>query len=141
MYGTCRVVSGINLKTGSKNICQSLRKYPLATADLFLFNLEKSKKNFENVNYEMLEALKDGDAFAEKYDSQKLKIKTPNIVMVFSNHFPEIEELSTNRWKVFTIRDNHLEEREAEKNGYYYVFVTKKKKQVKKKEWESDNNY
>ena len=47
MYGTSRVVSGINLKTGSKHICQSLRKYPLATADIFLFNLGKSKKNFE----------------------------------------------------------------------------------------------
>ena len=97
MYGTCRVISGINLKTGSKHICQSLRKYPLATADIFLFNLEKSKKNFKNVNYEMLEALKDGDAFAEKYDSQKLKIKTPNVVMVFSNHFPETKELAIDR--------------------------------------------
>merc|ERR1712236_90555 len=94
MFGTSRVVSGRNLKTGSKNICQSLRKHPLATADIFLFNLGKSKKNFENVNYEMLETLKDGDAFADKYDSEKLKIKTPNVVMVFSNHFPEIKELA-----------------------------------------------
>ena len=124
MYGTCHVVSGINLKTGSKHICQSLRKYSLATADIFLFNLGKSKKNFENVNYEMLE---------EIYDHQKLKIKTPNIVMVFSNHFPETNELATNRWKVFTIEDNILVEKEPKKNGYYYVFVTKKKKQVKRK--------
>ena len=109
MFGTSRVVSGINLKTSSKNICQSLRKHPLATADIFLFNLGKSKKNFENVNYEMLEDLKDGDAFAEKYDSQKLKIKTPNVVMVFSNHRPQPGELALNRWKVFDIVDDHLE--------------------------------
>ena len=141
MYGTCRVVSGINLKTGSKNICQSLRKYSLATADIFLFNLEKSKNNFENVNYEMLEALKDGDAFAEKYDSEKLKIKTPNVVMVFSNHFPETKELAIDRWKVFTIEDNILVENEPKKNGYYYSFVTKKKKQVKNKECDRDSDY
>ena len=55
MYGSCRVVSGVNLKSGSKHICQSLRKYPLATADIFLFNLGKSKKNFDKVKYEMLE--------------------------------------------------------------------------------------
>ena len=109
MFGTRHVVSGINLKTSSKNICQSLRKHPLATADIFLFNLGKSKKNFENVNYEMLEDLKDGDAFAEKYDSQKLKIKTPNVVMVFSNHRPQPGELALNRWKVFDIVDDHLE--------------------------------
>ena len=93
MYGTSRVVSGINLKASSKNICHALTKHPLATADIFLFNLGKSKKNFENVNYEMLEDLKDGDAFAKNYDCQKLKIKTPNVVMVFSNHFPETEEI------------------------------------------------
>ena len=61
--------------------------------------------------------------------------------MVFSNHFPKIEELATNRWKVFFIRDNHLEEKEAEKNGYYYCFVPKKKKQVKKKDCDSDSDY
>ena len=89
----------------------------------------------------MLEALKDGDAFAEKYDSQKLKIKTPNVVMVFSNHFPETKELAIDRWKVFTIEDNILVENEPKNNGYYYSFVTKKKKQVKKKECDSDSDY
>ena len=111
MHGTNRVATGINLKTKSANICQSLRKHSLATVDIFLFNLGKSKKNFENVNYEMLEDLKDGDAFAEKYDSQKLKIKTPNVVMVFSNHFPETEELAVDRWKLFSIVDNQLKEK------------------------------
>ena len=85
MYGTSRVVLGINLKASSKNICHALSKHPLATADIFLFNLGKSLKNYEEVNYEMLEDLKDGDAFTEKYDSHKIKIKTPNVVMVFSN--------------------------------------------------------
>ena len=111
MYGSSRAVSGIDLKTGSKHISQSLRKYPLARADIFLFNLGKSKKNFENVNYEMLESLKDGKAFSEKYDSEKLKIKTPNVVMVFSNHFPETEELAVDRWKLFSIVDNRLKEK------------------------------
>ena len=71
MFGTSRVVSGINLKASSKNICHALSKHPLATADIFLFNLGKSLKNYEEVNYEMLEDLKDGDAFTEKYDSHK----------------------------------------------------------------------
>ena len=57
----------------------------------------------------MLEDLKDGDAFAEKYDSQKLKIKTPNVVMVFSNHRPQAGELALNCLKVFNIVDDHLE--------------------------------
>ena len=128
MYGTSRVVSGINLKATSKNICHALTKQPLATADIFLFNLGKSKKNFENVNYEMLEDLKDGDAFTEKYDSQKLKIKTPNIVMVFSNYRPQPGELALDRWKVFDIVDDHLEPAIPVDNKVNHCWITKKKK-------------
>ena len=128
MYGTSRVVSGINLKASSKNICHALTKQPLATADIFLFNLGKSKKNFENVNYEMLEDLKDGDAFTEKYDSQKLKIKTPNIVMVFSNYRPQPGELALDRWKVFDIVDDHLEAAIPVDNKINHCWITKKKK-------------
>ena len=130
MYGTRHVVSGINLKTSSKNISQSLRKHSLVTADIFLFNLGKSKKDFENVNYEMLEFLKDGDAFAEKYDSEKLKIKTPNVVMVFSNHFPEMEELAPNRWKVFTIRDKQLVEEIFMKDAEDKKLTSEEKKKL-----------
>ena len=54
MFGKSRVVKDINLKMGSKNICHALSKHPLATADIFLFNLGKSKKDFENVNYGIL---------------------------------------------------------------------------------------
>jgi len=128
MYGTSRVVSGINLKATSKNICHALTKQPLATADIFLFNLGKSKKNFENVNYEMLEDLKDGDAFTEKYDSQKLKIKTPNVVMVFSNYRPQPGELALDRWKVFDIVDDHLEAAIPVDNKINYCWITNKKK-------------
>ena len=137
MFKTPRVVSGINLKTSSKNICQSLRKYPLATADIFLFNLGKSLKKYEEVNYELLEDLKDGDAFAEKYDSQKLKIKTPNVVMVFSNYNPKGKELATDRWQVFHIVNEELEEREGKDHVYCYDFVKKEKKENKNKNSES----
>ena len=137
MFGSRRVVSGINLKTSSKNICQSLRKYQLATVDIFLFNLGKSLKKYEEVNYELLEDLKDGDAFAEKYDSQKLKIKTPNVVMVFSNYNPKGKELATDRWQVFHIVNEELEEREGKDHVYCYDFVKKEKKENKNKNSES----
>ena len=78
----------------------------------------------------MLEFLKDGDAFAEKYDSEKLKIKTPNVVMVFSNHFPEMEELAPNRWKVFTIRDKQLVEEIFMKDGEDKKLTSEEKKKL-----------
>ena len=120
MFGANRVVSGINLKTSSKNICQSLRKYPLATADIFLFNLGKTKKDYEDINYGILEDLKDGSTFAEKYDSQNLKIRTPNIIMIFSNHFPDKKELASDRWKIFSIKNSELEENKKMKSLHQY---------------------
>ena len=116
MFGIRRVVSGINIKSNSANICHCLAKQSLATADIFLFNIGKSMKRFEEVNYEVLEDLKDGDAFASKYNSQELKIKVPNVVMVFSNNEPNTQELATDRWKVFQIVNGQLEEIEVDQD-------------------------
>ena len=94
LYGTRKVVSGINLRANTASICHVLSKQPLSTADIFLFNIGKAKKKTDAVNYEVLEDLKDGDAFAAKYNSQQLKIRTPNVVMVFSNEKPNTNQLA-----------------------------------------------
>ena len=94
-------------------------------------------KKYGEVNDELLEDLKDGDAFAEKYDSQKLKIKTPNVVMVFSNYNPQAKELATDQWQVFHIVNEELEERAGRDHIYYYNFVKKDKKEEKLDIYES----
>ena len=142
MFGIRRVVSGINIKSSSANICHALSKQSLATADIFLFNIGKSMKKFEEVNYEVLEDLKDGDAFASKYNSQQLKIKVPNVVMVFSNNVPNTRELATDRWKVFQIENDQLEEIGVDQ--VKYTNLTKKKVQdrfsTKKFKYDSDSD-
>ena len=119
MFGRSRVASGILIKATTPNICHALTKQPLATTYIFLFNLGKSKKKSDVVNYEVLEDLKDGDAFASKYYSQQLKIKTPNVVMVFSNEKPDTKQLAMDRWKLFYIENDSLEEKQVVKNGDY----------------------
>ena len=94
--------------TKSGSICCALKKYPLATTDILLFNISRSKRAFEEINYKILEDLKDGDAFADKYDSQLLKIKSPNVVMVFSNDTSEHCKMSVDRWRVFYIENDEL---------------------------------
>ena len=84
-------MTGIDIKANNASIFQALRKCPIVTADIFLFNIGKSKKKFEVINYDALEAMKDGEAFASKYDSQQLKIRVPNVVMVFSNSPPDVK--------------------------------------------------
>ena len=105
-YGTKRVVR-LAAKNKTSNIAQVLRKQQLATTDIFMFNDARSK-NHETVNYEMLENIKDGQAEASKYNSEIIKFRTPNIVVVFSNENPDRKELSSDRWNVFKI-DTEME--------------------------------
>ena len=101
-FGWNRVVSGMDIKTKNTSICHILRKRPLITTDIFLFNVGKAKA-FEDVNNEMLEKIKDGKLLASKYDSMELRLKSPNVVVVFSNDKPEIRQLAFDRWLIFVI--------------------------------------
>ena len=140
MFGRKRVVAnGINIKSNSASICHALSKRPLATTDIFMFNIGKSSRRMEEVNYEMLEDLKDGDAFASKYNSQELKIKVPNVVIVFSNDWPNTRELAEDRWKIFSIEDDELEEERV--GQMRYTNLTKKNKKEKPtNQRDSDDN-
>ena len=126
-FGVRRVVSGISIKSATPSIYYCLMKQPLSTADIFLFNIGKAKKVGEAVNYEVLEDLKDGAAFSSKYNSQQLKIKTPNIVIVFSNEKPDTSELAIDRWKLFYIENDFLVEKQVVKNGYNNSIIPKRK--------------
>ena len=114
VFGTRRVVSGIDIKTSNASFFQALRKCPLVSADIFLFNIGKSKKKFDEINYDALEKLKDGEAFASKFNSQQLKIRVPNVVMVFSNCPPDFRELAKQRFRVFYINNDKLTGRKSE---------------------------
>ena len=60
--------------------------------------------------------MKDGEAFASKYDSQQLKIRVPNVVMVFSNYPPAFGELAKLRLRVFYIEDNQLQNKSHDRS-------------------------
>lgn len=106
-YGWSKAVTGMDIKAKSASLCHALRKRSLVTSDIFSFNVGKAKTEAD-VNYEVLEKIKDGDIFASKYNSAELQFKTPNTVMVFSNDRPNINQLALDRWKIFVIQDNEL---------------------------------
>ena len=108
VYGARRVVAAIKIKSNKSSICHALSKHPLATTNFFLFDIWKLKKIQNKIDYEVLDDLKDGDAFASKYSSQELKIKEPNMVLVFSNDTPDTKELASDRWKLFFIVNDQL---------------------------------
>ena len=113
LLGRRRVVAGgINIQCNSPSIAHALSKRPLATTDIFLFNIGKAQNRETEVNYSFIEDLKDGNVFASKYDSKELMIKVPNVVMVFSNNTPDIKELAKDRWKIFSIENDELVDRQ-----------------------------
>ena len=72
--------------------------------------------------------MKDGEAFASKYNSQQLKIRVPNVVMVFSNSPPDFKELAKVRFRVFNINNNQLEKKR--KNIVEIKYAKEKKENV-----------
>ena len=128
VFGTRRVVSGIDIKSNSASIFQALRKCSIVTADIFLFNIGKSMNKFDQINYDALEKMKDGEAFASKYNSQQLKIRVPNVVMVFSNSPPDFKELAKVRFRVFNVNNNQMEKKR--KNIVEIKYAKEKKENV-----------
>ena len=106
-FGWHRVICGMDIKMKKGNICHALRKRSLMSTNVFLFDVGKSK-TFDEINYGVLEKIKNGRIVADKYNTAELKFYTPNIVVVFSNGRPNTRELSKDRWKIFQISDNGL---------------------------------
>ena len=110
LFGYSRVVQ-LDLKSKTANILHALRKFPLTTADIFLFN-DARATNYETCCYTVLEMIKDGSAVASKFNSERIQFKTPNIVVVFSNAGPKMNQLSKDRWKVYFINKDGLSSQE-----------------------------
>ena len=49
------------------------------------------------------ENIKDGKAISGKFNTKKIRFKTPNVIIVFSNKYPETREFSEDRWMILKI--------------------------------------
>ena len=77
------------------------------TTEIFLFDVGKAKTE-DDMNYDLLEQVKNRRTLAGKFDSKELKFHTPNIIVVFMNEKPDVDQLSKDRWKIFQIRGEEL---------------------------------
>ena len=108
----CGRVAQLDLKAKTASALHALRKFPLATIDIFFFNVTRAI-NYETCCYNVLELVKDGMATASKFNSEVIRFRTPNIVVVFSNHDPDVKQLSKDRWKIYYITKDGLNSHEA----------------------------
>jgi len=97
LFGHAHVVR-LDLKSKTANVLHILRKFPLSTIDIFLFN-DARAINYESCCYTILEDIKDGSASASKFNSEVIHFKTPNVVIIkrlienLSHQQGRIEEL------------------------------------------------
>ncbi len=122
LYGISRVAN-LDLRIKHGNICNVLKKCPLETIDIFLFNDARSNAGSIDVVYKLLEDLKDGCATGTKYNNDILRFKTPNTVMIFSNRYPKLGALSRDRWEIYNANKDGLKLaterlRKMKKDGY-----------------------
>ena len=79
----------------------------IGTTCIFLFNHQCCVSS-EECCYSLLEMIKDGYTSAPKFHGSLLRIKKPNLIVVFSNRDPRIRSLSYDRWKICLITEDGL---------------------------------
>ena len=92
MHAVCTM----SLTESSRNLLHYMRKCVDMQTDIFLFYIPKSVC-VNDIDYYLLESIKDGKAMAGKYNTKKMKFKKPNVIIVFSNKYPDTKEFSKDR--------------------------------------------
>ena len=105
-YGSHRVAR-FDITNKTSDLLHIISRCALETTDIFLFNHQRCVSS-EDCCYSLLEMVKDGYASSTKYHGSLLRIKTPNLVIVFSNRDPRVRSLSKDRWKIYFITADGL---------------------------------
>jgi len=63
--------------------------------EVIFFDLARMKQEY--VQYDVMEAFKNGQFYSTKYESKNVKFAVPHVV-VFSNFHPDTQMLSSDRW-------------------------------------------
>lgn len=82
----------------SADIKHAYNGQPIVVFDL-------SRSSVEHINYEVIEAIKNGIFFSSKYESKMKIYPTPHVI-VFANISPDTTKLSFDRWDLHHIDDH-----------------------------------
>ena len=106
-YYTSKRVFRSPIDKNKESMLHALSKRTLSLIDVFIFNIPRSF-NVQDIPYTLIEDIKDGFGISTKYNSKTLHLKTPNIVILFSNVFPDTKYASRDRWSIFQIKHDEL---------------------------------
>lgn len=90
----------------AKDIMSLIMKQPASKC--YIFNLPRSRPNDAKIQdlYNVIEMVKDGKLINLKYETAKMRIQRPHVI-VLANYFPDHEEqkmVSRDRWRFLNIR-------------------------------------
>ena len=106
LYGSHRAAR-FDITNKTVDLLHIISRCALETKDIFLFNHQHCVSS-EECCYSFLEMIKDGNTSAPKFHGFLLRIKRPNLIVVFSNRDPRIHSLSYDRWKICLITKDGL---------------------------------
>lgn len=82
----------------------------LPTSNLYIFDMPRAMKKEKLWGfYSAIETIKDGYAYDDRYDFKEKIFDCP-CIWIFSNCLPDLECLSTDRWKIWNIINKDLVE-------------------------------
>lgn len=67
---------------------------------VIFFDLARMKQDI--VQYDVMEAFKNGQFYSTKYESKLVRFNVPHVV-VFANFYPDVAKLSADRWNIVEI--------------------------------------
>ena len=103
-YGVLRVFQ-MELDESARDILHIMKKYVYIETDIFLFDIPRSMC-LSREHYELFDSIKYGSATAMNYKTVNMRFTTPNVVMVFSPHEPDRENLSGDKWTILKISED-----------------------------------
>ena len=71
--------------------------YGYSYEPVVFFDLARMKQEY--VQYDVMEAFKNGQFYSTKYECKNVKFNVPHVV-VFSNFYPDTTKLSADRWDI-----------------------------------------
>ena len=83
--------------------------------DIFLFDLESGVR-MRKENHILLCNIKYGIGYASNFSNKKGQLKTPNIVMGFSNVYLKIDAMSEDRWLILKLNKEKITAEELGRN-------------------------
>ena len=76
----------------------------LYATDIFLFNIPIDVDK-RNISYTLLENIKNGNGLSRNFNTMIMRYRTPNVIIVFANGYPDGGKLTRERWLILRINN------------------------------------